>query len=876
MLRRVPTDSSQSVDAYLLPVPLTSFIGRQNEIDDVKQLLASSRLVTLTGAGGCGKTRLALRVASDLYATYADGVCWVDLVPLADPALLPQAIAQSLCILEQPGRPLLDVLLDFLQPKCLLLVLDNCEHLASACAEFAHDALCEAPRVSILATSREPLAAIGEVLYPVAPLVLPPSTRTADFAAFDSIRLFVERARDVLPSFRLTSANAQPVADICRRLDGIPLAIELASARVNALSVEQIAARLDDRFALLTSARHGVPSHHRTLRAALDWSYSWLPAQEQVLLQRLSVFTGGCTLDAVEHVCTAERPRSGAEASEGIASEQILDGLGSLVNKSLVVAETLAPGEARYRMLETVRQYAHDRLRESGEDQVIQDRHLGYILRFAQEAERAMHGPAELAWLDRLDAEHDNLRAALDWSLREGRADKGLELATALLWYWDMRNYWGEGRERAQRLLNQTEVAPRTLTRAKALFLIARMISPMGDEDRSCRPYLEVAIAIAREHGIDGKGWLALCLGFLGLNVFGDDPTAGEAMIEEGLATGRVLGDEWIMGLLLAWRGVASCNRQDYLAAHRAFEQSLSHFQSVGDQRHAAIASNFIGWVCAREGNYARARQEFEKNLLFFRQTKDRHYTRMALQNLGDMSRNEGRSDLAKKYYEEALAIAREVGSKFYIVLAARGLGSIALDEGELELARSIFAECLALARESGLQSPVILRGFAGIAAVEKNAHRAVRLFASAVAIPDMGLRGRPSARPNGLTHFEHYLTMARDQLGEVAFNAAWEEGKQMTWEQAVAEAEQEALSPHRALSPALPRDPNVLTPRELDVLRLLAAGLSDAQIAAKLVISRRTVSTHLTAIYGKLGVNSRSAATRYALDHKIVQGLCH
>jgi len=475
-----------------------------------------------------------------------------------------------------------------------------------------------------------------------------------------------------------------------------------------------------------------------------------------------------------------------------------------------------------------------------------------------------------------LDVEHDNLRAALGWSLGEGRVEKGLRLVIALLWYWDIRNYWAEGLEHAKRLLSQSEAVPKTLTRANALLVVARMLSPIGDEDKSCRQYLEEAVAIAREQGMEGKRLLALCLGFLGYNTFADDPAAGEAMIEEGLVTVRAVGDEWILGQLLGWRGALFGIKQDYPAAHRALEEGLSRFEFVGDRHMMAIASNTIGWACHREGNLAQARQVLEKNLPFFRQTKDRHYIRMTLNNLGDVARKEERYDLAKKYYEEGLEIARELGNKFYILLQTRAMGIIALYDGELDLARSLFAESLALAWELGLTSPTSLRSFASIAAIEKKARRAVQLFARATTIPEIGLRGGPSRGGKGA--FDRYLAMARDQLDEATFNAAWEEGKQMTWEQAIAEAEQvgqprgvapTVLPP--APAPALPRDPNALTPREIEVLRLVAAGLSDAQVAAKLVISRRTVSTHLTAIYGKLGVTSRSAATRCALDRKLI-----
>jgi non-specific serine/threonine protein kinase len=542
-----------------------------------------------------------------------------------------------------------------------------------------------------------------------------------------------------------------------------------------------------------------------------------------------------------------------------------LDLLAQLVNKSLVVAETLTLSEARYRMLETIRQYAGEKLRESGESETIRNRHLDYFLKFAQEVEPRLHSPEQFEWLERLDVEHDNLRAALDWSLGEGRVEKGLRLVIALLWYWDMRAYWSEGLEHTQRLLNQPETAQKTLTRANALLVVARMISPMWDVDKRCREYLEAAIAIAREQGTDGKRLLALCLGFLGASVFGNDPAAGESLIEEGLVIARAVGDQWILGSLLSWRGGMFGGRKDYQAARKMLEESLSRFESVGDRHQAAIVSSFIGFAYYHEGNFAQARQVLEKNLQFFRQTKDKGNIRMNLNILGSLSRAEGNYDLAKKYYEEALGIARELGNKFFVSMATGNLGFVAVHDGELDLARSLFAESFALRKRSW----GVLAGFAAIAATEKQAQRAVRLFAFVAARSEAGDRRRSS--PGEEMERNRYLAMAREQLDEATFNAAWEEGNQMTWEQAIAEAEQEIVTPPPAPAPALPRDPNALTPREIEVLRFVAAGLSDAQVASKLVISRRTVSTHLTAIYGKLGVNSRSAATRCALDRKLV-----
>ena len=865
-------DRPQDHAIFTLPTQLTSFIGREREMAEVKQLLVSSRLVTLIGTGGCGKTRLALRVASDLRDAYANGVCWVDLAPLADATLLPHAIAKALNTGEPSGRAVLDLILDLLHDKRLLLLLDNCEHLASASAEFAHDALCDAPHVSILATSREPLAVTGEMLYPVVPLALPPKSQVTDVAQFDSIQLFVERARGVLPNFALTSANALPVADICRRLDGIPLAIELASARVNALTVEQIAARLDDRFALLTSAQHGVPSHHRTLRAALDWSYSTLSPQEQTLLRRLSVFAGGCTLQAVEQVCAAERPHSGAEGSDGIASERIVEELSSLVNKSLVVAETLNRGEARYRMLETIRQYARDKLLESDEGDAIRNRHLDYFLKFAQNAEEKLHGPDEPEWLDRLDTEHDNLRAALDWSLGDGRVQKGSQLIGALLWFWHVRGYWREGRERAEKLLTQPEAVAKNLIRANGLLVAGILTSDWYLVDISAnRRYLEELVVIAREHGESGKQFLALALCYLSDRTFGDNPDLADSMMDESLAIARSLDEQWLVAHVLWLKAQSLLGRRNYSDMRKLCEESLKICQSIGDKRGTAISLWRLAQAFFGERDFASARRQLEHSLLCFRELRDRLNIAATLTVLGEVERADNRYDKAKGNYLECLEISRELGSTLTVEITLSNLGFVCLHDGKLNSAKSLFAESLALARETNAMAliPGDLLGFAAVRAVEKNARRAVPLFAVFQTFVESG--GVRTLGHADEAEYERYLALARKQLDEEAFNAAWAEGCAMTIEQAIAEAEQESLTPPPAPAPALPRDPNALTPREIQVLRLVAAGLSDAQVAAQLVISRRTVSTHLTAIYGKLGVTSRSAATRYALDHHLI-----
>jgi predicted ATPase len=416
--------------AHNLPRQLTSFIGREREMGEVKEFLATTRLLTLTGSGGCGKTRLALQVAADLLEAYADGVWLVELAALADPTLVPQTVASALGVREQPVRPLTETLVDYLQPKVLLLILDNCEHLLTASAQLANALLRSCPRLRMLASSRQGLGIAGERTYRVPslslpqPRPLPPVERLTDYEA---VRLFVERAVFTQPSFAITDQNAPAVAQVCERLDGIPLAIELAAARVKALPVEKLNERLDDMFRLLTGGSRTALPRQQTLRALIDWSYDLLSEPERALLRRLSAFAGGWTLEAAEAV----------GVGEGVEEWEVLDLLTSLVEKSLVLYEE-REGEGRYRLLETVRQYARDRLLESEEGEAVRTRHLEFFLHWAEQ------GPG----LERLETEHDNLRAALAWSGAQRQGDVGLRLGGAMGGFWHVRGYWTEGRER--------------------------------------------------------------------------------------------------------------------------------------------------------------------------------------------------------------------------------------------------------------------------------------------------------------------------------------------------------------------------------------------------------------------------------------------
>ena len=449
-----PTSPAGAAGRHNLPIARTSFIGRERETLEVKRLLAMTKLLNLKGAGGCGKTRLAVEVARDLVGAYPEGVWLVDLAPLSEAELVPLAVAQALGVREQPGRPLLETLEDTLRSSKLLLVVDNCEHLVEAVATLADTLLDYCPGLRVLATSRETLSAAGEVTWVVPSLTVPDSRQEEAYTpqeleGYESVRLFVQRASQRDPFFELTLSNGQAVAQVCRRLEGIPLAIELAAGRMGVLSAEQLASRLEDFLKLLTGGPTADP-RHRTLRATLEWSHELLGEAERVLFRWLSVFAGGWTLEAAEEVCSGD----------GVDQDDVLEVLSELVDKSLVVVEAGEERVPRFRMLEPVRQYSQERLQESGTAEQVRERHARYCLALAQEAEPELEGEDQTRWMDRLEAEHDNLRAALSWALEGGEADLGLRLAGALRLFWVMRGHYSEGRRWYEEGLKKGALGP--------------------------------------------------------------------------------------------------------------------------------------------------------------------------------------------------------------------------------------------------------------------------------------------------------------------------------------------------------------------------------------------------------------------------------
>lgn len=719
-----------------LPIQLTSFIGREREMKEVKALLKETRLLTLTGSGGCGKTRLALQVAADLLEDYPDGVWFIDLSVLTDPALVPSTVAATLGIYEKSGQPTLTALAEAMKSRTLLLILDNCEHVVGACAQLAETLLRACTAIRILATSREALGIAGEVAWRVPSLSLPQPHELASvdslarITQYEAVRLFVERAETASSDFRVTPHNVGAIVQICRRLDGIPLAIELAAARVKVLSVEQIAARLDDRFRLLTGGSRTALPRQQTLRAMMDWSYELLNDRERMLFRRLSAFAGGFTLEAVEAVC----------ADEQILPHEILDLLTNLVSKSLVVFEE-RDGEARYRLLETVRQYARDKLLETGEAARIRTLHRDWFLAFAERAEGALQGPDQALWLKRLETEHDNLRAALEWSSND--AEIGLRLAGALWFFWYLRGYVSEGRDWLRQFLQRAEQAPSPL-RAKALY---------------------------------GTSMLARAQ---------DDYAQATALLEESLKLYRALKDNRGVASVLGNLGVIAFARGDYARATKLHEESLEHFRELGDRVGIASALSELGNIALYQNDIARAERLLEESLALSRAAQDDQGVALALRRLGAVLFQKGEHARAKALLQESLELYRGLGAVPGLASVLNSLGMVALSEGDVRRAEALLCESLIKYRDVGdkWHIALCLDRLARVAAAQGDWRRAAQLLGAEEALRETIGAPLPPSEHDGR---EETLQRAHERLGEELFAAAWADGYAMKLDQAIA-----------------------------------------------------------------------------------------
>jgi predicted ATPase/DNA-binding CsgD family transcriptional regulator len=800
------------VGQHNLPEDLSSLIGRERDLAEVSELVAAHRVVTLVGIGGIGKTRLALASARAAVIDFPDGIWLVELGSISDAGLLPVAVATAVGIAVRPRQPVIETLIAAVGTGRVLVVLDNCEHLLQACAELVDRLARACPVLHVLVTSRAPLGVPGEIAWHVVPLPTPEDAQMPleQLAEVDAVRLFVERAHAALPDFSLTAANASAVAQVCRGLDGLPLALELAAARVRVLSPQQLAARLDDRFKLLIRGSRTAPVRQQTLESAVAWSYDLLGPDDRRLFDRLSVFAGDFSLDAVEAVC-------------GLDVSSSVDGLARLVDQSLVVAGSDDRGDRRYSLLATLRTYARERLRERGEHALLGQRLTSWVLARAEEAGAALRGPDQAPWLWWAEREHDNIRSALDWAAASGDAETALRLVAALWWSWLLHDRWTEAHEWLERALSMPGGEARTSARGRAL---------------------------------QGAGTTAGLRG---------QYAQAQARIDECFSLARDLEDDELLLAAHSAQALLFQQQGQGEATHTHVQAMLELARRLGRPWYEARAAELVASRALHSGDLSAAAAQLQQALRSARAAGDSWNVAMLLGQLGDVERMRGTHPRAAPLYQESTRLFQVLGLR-EDPSRVHNLGYVALAERQNGRAAALFMDALRAFRRVGDQRGLAdcLIGLGCVRAAERRPAEAARLFgAGDAALEVLGSTVWPSNRAD----YQHWQRIARAAIGTHVWDDAWTSARALGVDRLIDELLSNDPIGAAPTTSRVASHVNELTPREREVAQLATRGLSNRRIGETLVIAEKTAANHLQNALDKLDVHSRSELAARAVE---------